>query len=60
MYIYNICGNCDTFCPEFLDELGFKNVSLFCKNVKVVTVTFNEFIRSLLNKSVHFFKKKLL
>ncbi len=36
-------------------------IEVFCKNAKVVTVTFfNQFNASVLNKSIHLFPKNLL
>ncbi len=41
----------------FFDEQNVFKMETFCNNVKVFTITFDQFIVPFLNKSINFFKR---
>ncbi len=60
--LYNIFAKIFFFQDSLMKvqkEQHLFEIKIFCKIIKVVTVIFDQFNSSLLNKSINFFKKNL-
>jgi len=45
---------------ESVIKISISEIESFCNMITVFTVTFDQFMASLLNKIIHFFQKKIL